>query len=98
MQAYGILTSMQHVALSAHANSLLCLLVWRMLLLLCPEDSHELGGFNPSFLWLLRDFYFDMIEEGRKVRPGMYSSQACTQWSNNSSSTQDCRHGVGTWR
>lgn len=50
-----------------------------MLLLMCPEDSHELGGFNPSFLWLLRDFYFDMIEEGRKVRPGMYSSQACTQ-------------------
>lgn len=27
----------------------------------------ELGSFTPAFLWLLRDFYFDMHEEGRQV-------------------------------
>jgi hypothetical protein len=37
----------------------------------CPalaEDERELGEFTPSFLWLLRDFYFDLEEDGRKVR------------------------------
>jgi hypothetical protein len=28
----------------------------------------DLGAFTPSFLWLLRDFYFDMNEGGRTVR------------------------------
>jgi hypothetical protein len=28
----------------------------------------ELGNFTPTFLWLLRDFYFDMSEGGREVR------------------------------
>lgn len=27
----------------------------------------ELGAFTPTFLWLLRDFYFDLTDEGRKV-------------------------------
>ncbi len=30
-------------------------------------DPEDLGAFTPSFLWLLRDFYFDMTDEGRKV-------------------------------
>lgn len=32
-----------------------------------PLGSSELGTFTPTFLWLLRDFYFDLSEEGRKV-------------------------------
>jgi hypothetical protein len=30
-----------------------------------PES--ELGNFTPTFLWLLRDFYFDMSDGGREV-------------------------------
>lgn len=29
--------------------------------------NSDLGSFTPSFLWLLRDFYFDMQDEGRRV-------------------------------
>ena len=28
------------------------------------EDARELGGFTPAFLWLLRDFYFDLSGGG----------------------------------
>lgn len=28
----------------------------------------ELAEFNPAFLWLLRDFYLELEEDGRKVR------------------------------
>ena len=31
-----------------------------------PEDA-ELARFTPSFLWLLRDFYLTLEEDGRKV-------------------------------
>ncbi len=31
------------------------------------DSEHELSGFTPSFLWLLRDFYLSLEEEGRKV-------------------------------
>lgn len=34
---------------------------------LFPDDATELSGFTPSFLWLLRDFYLDLEEDGRKV-------------------------------
>lgn len=32
------------------------------------DSEHELSGFTPSFLWLLRDFYLSLEEEGRKVK------------------------------
>ena len=31
------------------------------------DSEHELSGFTPSFLWLLRDFYLSLEEDGRKV-------------------------------
>ena len=31
------------------------------------ESEDELSGFTPSFLWLLRDFYLSLEEDGRKV-------------------------------
>lgn len=31
------------------------------------EGQSELAEFNPAFLWLLRDFYLDLEEDGRKV-------------------------------
>jgi hypothetical protein len=31
------------------------------------EDAYELRSFTPSFLWLLRDFYLDLEEDGHKV-------------------------------
>lgn len=31
-------------------------------------DAAELSAFTPSFLWLLRDFYFSLVEDGRTVR------------------------------
>ena len=36
----------------------------------CPGESEaaELSNFTPSFLWLLRDFYLTLEEEGRTVR------------------------------
>lgn len=34
---------------------------------LLAEDAHELRSFTPSFLWLLRDFYLDLEEDGHKV-------------------------------
>ena len=32
-------------------------------------DAHELSNFTPSFLWLLRDFYLTLEEDGRTVCP-----------------------------
>lgn len=40
------------------------------------EDQRELGEFTPSFLWLLRDFYFDLEEDGRKVSAREYLETA----------------------
>lgn len=31
------------------------------------DSEDELSGFTPSFLWLLRDFYLSLEEDGRKV-------------------------------
>ncbi len=31
------------------------------------DDDTELASFTPAFLWLLRDFYLRLEEEGRKV-------------------------------
>jgi hypothetical protein len=44
--------------------------------MLCPcrvkagqgADATALGEFTPSFLWLLRDFYLKLEEDGRQVR------------------------------
>ncbi len=32
------------------------------------DNSAELASFTPAFLWLLRDFYLRLEEEGRAVR------------------------------
>ncbi|WIA28438.1 hypothetical protein OEZ86_010982 [Tetradesmus obliquus] len=40
------------------------------------EDASELSTFTPSFLWLLRDFYLDLEDEGRKVSPREYLETA----------------------
>jgi hypothetical protein len=31
------------------------------------DDAAELASFTPSFLWLLRDFYLRLEEDGRQV-------------------------------
>lgn len=36
-----------------------------------PEDASELSTFTPTFLWLLRDFYLDLEEDGRKVESAL---------------------------
>ena len=46
------------------------------------DSEHELSGFTPSFLWLLRDFYLSLEEDGRKVLifcPALFLS--CSQGS-----------------
>lgn len=32
-------------------------------------DENELANFTPAFLWLLRDFYLTLEEDGRQARP-----------------------------
>ncbi|XP_050205358.1 uncharacterized protein LOC126655281 [Mercurialis annua] len=32
----------------------------------------ELGQFSPIFVWLLRDFYLNLVEEGKKISPRDY--------------------------
>lgn len=32
-----------------------------------PQDETELAAFTPAFLWLLRDFYLRLEEDGRQV-------------------------------
>ncbi|KAI8463245.1 MAG: GBP-domain-containing protein [Monoraphidium minutum] len=41
-----------------------------------PVDGSELGAFTPTFLWLLRDFYFDLSDEGRQVSAREYLEAA----------------------
>eukprot|EP00854_Cymbomonas_tetramitiformis_P005351 gene5351-6493_t len=36
------------------------------------NGNGELGVFSPHFLWLLRDFYLDLSEEGRQITPKEY--------------------------
>jgi hypothetical protein len=40
------------------------------------DDASELSTFTPAFLWLLRDFYLDLEDEGRKVRSSSHTSAA----------------------
>lgn len=35
------------------------------------DDSAELASFTPAFLWLLRDFYLRLEEDGRQVGGGV---------------------------
>jgi hypothetical protein len=39
-------------------------------------DPAELGPFSPAFLWLLRDFYLDLSEDGRSITPRDYLERA----------------------
>lgn len=34
--------------------------------------ASELGQFSPIFVWLLRDFYLELVEDGRKITPREY--------------------------
>ncbi|OVA11104.1 Guanylate-binding protein [Macleaya cordata] len=36
------------------------------------STASELGQFSPIFVWLLRDFYLDLVEENRKITPRDY--------------------------
>lgn len=36
------------------------------------SSASELGQFSPIFIWLLRDFYLDLVEENRKITPRDY--------------------------
>ncbi|BDA47092.1 Guanylate-binding protein 1 [Coccomyxa sp. Obi] len=40
------------------------------------ENEAELSNFTPSFLWLLRDFYLTLEEEGRTITPKQYLETA----------------------
>jgi hypothetical protein len=40
------------------------------------QSSQELAQFTPSFLWLLRDFYLQLEENGRAVTPREYLETA----------------------
>lgn len=57
-----------------------------------PEDA-ELARFTPSFLWLLRDFYLTLEEDGRKVN----SSRNCGLMRVDDSGMRPdpCREGSG---
>ncbi|GAV87507.1 GBP domain-containing protein/GBP_C domain-containing protein [Cephalotus follicularis] len=35
-------------------------------------SASEIGQFSPIFVWLLRDFYLDLVEENRKITPRDY--------------------------
>ncbi|CAM6095658.1 unnamed protein product [Calypogeia fissa] len=39
-------------------------------------SAAELGQFSPLFLWLLRDFYLDLQEQGRRITPRDYLESA----------------------
>lgn len=39
-------------------------------------DENDLAGFNPSFLWLLRDFYLRLEEDGRRISARDYLETA----------------------
>ncbi|XP_041990362.1 guanylate-binding protein 4-like isoform X1 [Salvia splendens] len=36
------------------------------------STASELGQFSPIFVWLLRDFYLDLVEDNRKITPRDY--------------------------
>ncbi|KAK9092728.1 hypothetical protein Syun_027639 [Stephania yunnanensis] len=36
------------------------------------STSSELGQFSPIFVWLLRDFYLDLVEDNRRITPRDY--------------------------
>ncbi|KAG5131107.1 hypothetical protein JHK84_037504 [Glycine max] len=36
------------------------------------SSTSELGQFSPIFVWLLRDFYLDLVEDNRKITPRDY--------------------------
>lgn len=40
------------------------------------SSAAELGQYSPIFLWLLRDFYLELAEDGRRVTPREYLESA----------------------
>ncbi|KAH7284894.1 hypothetical protein KP509_33G001500 [Ceratopteris richardii] len=40
------------------------------------SSAAELGQFSPIFVWLLRDFYLELAEDGRKITPREYLESA----------------------
>ena len=42
------------------------------------SSEEDLASFTPSFLWLLRDFYLSLEEEGHSVELLLFVSRQCT--------------------
>ena len=63
-------------------------------------DENELANFTPAFLWLLRDFYLTLEEDGRQARPHIPHSPQLRKHIPSSSGLQDAgtviitRHSV----
>ena len=51
-------------------------------------DPSELAAFTPSFIWLLRDFYLRLEEDGRKVTPRDYLESALQALPGNNASVE----------
>ncbi|CAI7780233.1 unnamed protein product [Closterium sp. NIES-53] len=50
--------------------------------------TQELGLFSPVFFWLLRDFYFDLTEDGRVITPRDYLETALQSMAEGSESAR----------
>ncbi|GJP83322.1 hypothetical protein CLOP_g13484 [Closterium sp. NIES-67] len=51
-------------------------------------STQELGLFSPVFFWLLRDFYFDLTEDGRVITPRDYLETALQSMAEGSESAR----------
>ncbi|KAI5059872.1 hypothetical protein GOP47_0024292 [Adiantum capillus-veneris] len=47
------------------------------------SSAAELGQYSPIFLWLLRDFYLELAEDGRRITPREYLESALQPMSGN---------------
>jgi hypothetical protein len=56
-------------------------------------SEHELAQFTPSFLWLLRDFYLELVEDGRVVSPKEYLETALASTPETSASAK-AKNGI----
>ena len=56
-----------------------------------PPAAKELGRFSPSFIWLLRDFYLDLCEDGRDIKAAEYLETALRAVPGNGTSVRRCK-------
>ena len=57
------------------------------------SSESELAQFTPSFLWLLRDFYLELVEDGRSVSPKEYLETALSSTPETSASAK-AKNGI----